>query len=72
MRITFRFNNAGQGLNPIALEKILAAAIEPLAQRVKQVLVYIEDVNGPRGGVDKQCRCVVHPSTCFQAVRSWF
>lgn len=60
MRFTLRFNGVDQGVNLHELETILSTAIGPLAHRVKQVFLYIEDVNGPRGGVDKQCRCVLH------------
>lgn len=28
--------------------------------RLRRVALYIEDTNGPRGGEDKQCRCVLH------------
>lgn len=60
MNVTLRFNGAGRGVDPSTLEKVLLDAIEPLAYRVKQIFVYIEDVNGPRGGIDKHCRCVLH------------
>ena len=42
------------------LETILLESLERFRRWVKHVCLYIEDVNGPRGGVDKQCRCVVH------------
>ena len=60
MHVTLRFNGAAQGVDRRDLEKIILDSVEPLAYRVKQVFVYIEDVNGPRGGVDKQCRSVLH------------
>lgn len=41
-------------------EGILTHALERFAHRLKQVSLYVEDVNGPRGGIDKQCRCVLH------------
>lgn len=41
-------------------EEILSRALDRFRHRLKQVYLYIEDVNGPRGGVDKQCRCVLH------------
>lgn len=42
------------------IEDILTDSLERFARRLKQVYLYIEDINGPRGGVDKQCRCVLH------------
>ncbi len=60
MDVTLRFNGAGQGVGLRELEKIILASIEPLAYRVKQVFGSIEDVNSPPGGLDKQCRCVIH------------
>jgi len=41
-------------------EGILTNSLERFARRLKQVFLYLEDINGPRGGVDKQCRCVLH------------
>ena len=43
------------------IEATLEQALHRFSDRVKQVYVFIEDVNGPRGGVDKQCLCVVYP-----------
>lgn len=39
---------------------ILTHALERFSQRLTQVHLYVADSNGPRGGVDKQCRCVLH------------
>lgn len=41
-------------------EGILANTLKRCMHRIRQVCLYVEDVNGPKGGVDKQCRCVVH------------
>lgn len=37
----------------------LRPALARLGRRVGRVRVYLRDVNGPRGGLDKQCRVVV-------------
>ncbi|QEG36334.1 hypothetical protein [Bythopirellula goksoeyrii] len=42
------------------LETVLLESLEPFQHWVRHVCLYIEDVNGPKGGIDKQCRCVVH------------
>lgn len=60
MRVTIRFNGVHRGIDLRDLETIMRTAIERVTYRVKQICLYIEDVNGPRGGLDKQCRCVVH------------
>lgn len=60
MNVAFRFHGTGQHADAQDLSQIMMTALEPLASCVKQVVIYVEDVNGPKGGVDKHCRCVVH------------
>jgi ribosome-associated translation inhibitor RaiA len=52
------------------IERQLRAALGRFARRVGQVRVYLRDVNGPRGGVDKQCRIVVDLPRAGRAVVS--
>jgi hypothetical protein len=61
MNMTIRFKS-GQpgGADRAEIARLLAGTLERFARRLKQVHVYIEDTNGPRGGVDKHCRCVLH------------
>ena len=42
-----------------AIRRILASALGRFARRVRTVHVWLEDVNGPRGGVDIRCRIEV-------------
>jgi len=39
---------------------LMLSAVERFQSRIRKVSVSIRDINGPKGGVDKQCRCVVH------------
>jgi putative sigma-54 modulation protein len=39
-----------------AVPRILSAALSQFAHRFRSVHVWLEDVNGPRGGVDIRCR----------------
>lgn len=64
MRIEIR----GRGLTTsdglrARLERRLAFALGRFAPRIGRVRVRLEDVNGPRGGVDKRCRLeiAIHP-----------
>jgi ribosome-associated translation inhibitor RaiA len=41
------------------LKERLRLALGRFARRMTSVRVYLRDVNGPRGGVDKTCRIVV-------------
>jgi hypothetical protein len=55
--------HSGDGLGEIAAEKaaeVLSKALRRFSHRIERVSLYLEDINGPRGGADKQCRCVVH------------
>ena len=40
-------------------ERCLVFALRRFARRIDRVTVWLEDVNGPRGGVDKRCRIAV-------------
>lgn len=61
MNFTIRFGGGQRAdFGSHQYEGILAQSLERFSQRLKQVYVYIQDINGPRGGVDKQCRCVLH------------
>jgi len=42
------------------IAEAIQSAVDRFGSRVRKVSVSIRDVNGPRGGEDKQCRCVVH------------
>ncbi len=46
-------------------ERRLAFAMDRFAGHVRSVLVWLGDVNGPRGGADKCCRIAV------EVVRGW-
>jgi ribosomal subunit interface protein len=52
------------------VERRLRTALGRFARRVGRVRVYLRDVNGPRGGVDKRCRIVVHLPPAGRAVVS--
>jgi putative sigma-54 modulation protein len=38
----------------------LARALDRFENRIQDVKLYVHDVNGPRGGEDMECRCVLH------------
>jgi hypothetical protein len=38
------------------VRRILTSALGRFARRMRTVRVWLEDVNGPRGGVDNRCR----------------
>lgn len=61
MRFDVRFSGAKQNDSwNDSLETVLLDALERFQHWVRHVCLYIEDVNGPKGGIDKQFRCVVH------------
>lgn len=39
---------------------LIGDAVERFESQIRAVQISIRDINGPRGGVDKRCRCVVH------------
>ncbi len=61
MNVTMRLIRRQQAefgnLDPVGL---LNDSLARFQHRLRHVCVYVEDVNGPRGGRDKQCRCVLH------------
>ena len=61
MQLTIRFSGGKPSdFGSHDSEEILLSALDRFRHRLKQVYLYIENVNGPRGGIDKQCRCVLH------------
>ena len=43
-----------------AIRRVLTSALGRFTRRVRTIRVWLEDVNGPRGGVDICCRLEVH------------
>ena len=61
MQLHVRFVNEDRSDKcPEMIQEILGKQLQRFEHRLRQVQLYIEDVNGPRGGVDKHCRCVLH------------
>lgn len=61
MKVDIRFvGGVVAGTQRSVVEEIVVGALARFQHRLKQVSVYVQDVNGPRGGVDKQCRCILH------------
>lgn len=44
----------------VRIDEVLTTALDPVRSRLEWVDLYLTDVNGPRGGPDKQCRVVAH------------
>lgn len=61
MQIAVRFSGGSRSdFGSHAFEEVVLGALERFQHLLKNVQVYFEDINGPRGGVDKQCRCVLN------------
>ncbi|MEM8667968.1 MAG: hypothetical protein AAGG48_10655 [Planctomycetota bacterium] len=61
MQLAIRFSgNSSVELRSHDYESVMTRSLERFRHRLNQVQLFIEDVNGPRGGIDKQCRCVLH------------
>lgn len=50
------------------IERKLCRSLERFTHRITKVVVFLRDVNGPRGGVDKACRVLVKARGCSAAV----
>lgn len=44
----------------LQIERRVGFALSRLSQHVREVEVQLHDLNGPRGGIDKRCRVMVH------------
>ena len=42
------------------IERRIHFALERFAERIRKVQVQLRDVNGPRGGIDKNCQMTVY------------
>ena len=60
MNFTLRFGGPRIHFGDHDFESILTNSLKRFSHRLKQIYVFLDDFNGPRGGVDKQCRCVLH------------
>ena len=53
---------------PRYIERKLRRSLDRCGDRITKVVVFLRDVNGPRGGVDKACRVLVKARGCRAAV----
>ena len=49
---------------PDHIERRLRFALARLGDRVERVIVFLQDINGPKGGVDKECRILAKVQGC--------
>lgn len=49
---------------PDHIERRLRFALARLGDRVERVIVILQDNNGPKGGVDKECRILAKAQGC--------
>jgi len=60
MQLTIRFSGGKRAdFGNHDIEGVFEKSLTRFQRRLKKVFLYFEDVNGPRGGIDKQCRCVL-------------
>jgi hypothetical protein len=55
---------------PDHIERRLMFGLSRHAGRIQKIIVFLEDSNGPRGGVDKICRIVVKTRGCGVVITS--
>lgn len=61
MQMAIRFSGGKRSdFGNHAYEEVLSNALDRFGHQLKKVTLYVQDINGPRGGVDKQARCVLH------------
>ena len=61
--MTIRFHDGSLPSSPALIEHAkhcIARAVRPAAGRIREVLVRVRDLNGKRGGIDKECRLLAH------------
>ncbi len=58
VQITDRKGLLGASLRKLA-ERRLEFALQRFASRIRSVRLVVDDINGPRGGIDKTCRVTV-------------
>lgn len=60
MKLCIRFHGiADSEYDRQHIEDMLESSLGRFGKRLKKASIFFEDVNGPKGGVDKQCRCVL-------------
>lgn len=60
MQLSIRIK--GTDTSPAArrnLTQSVENALAKFSDQLRQVTLFVSDINGPRGGKDKQCRCVL-------------
>ena len=53
---------------PDHIERRLRFALSRFAGRIEKIMVFLDDHNGPKGGVDKVCRVLVKARGCGMIV----
>ncbi len=53
---------------PEHIERRLRFALARFGERIERVVVFLTDLNGPKGGVDKACRILVKVRGCSVAM----